>query len=365
MTNLLDLTWPELEAFMAELGEPRFRALQIWQWIWQKNIVDFDAMTNLSKAARAKLKEAAECRLPEVADVQRAADGTEKLLLRLEDGAMVETVIIPSEAQDGNIRMAQCVSSQVGCAMGCTFCSTGGMGFIRNMSAGEILSQVLLARRRLGDDRPDHPILRNVVFMGMGEPLLNLREVTRALSIMHHEKGLDFSARRITVSTCGIEKGLRELGESGLAFLAVSLHAPNQELRARIMPKAARWPLEELMDALASYPLKTREHITFEYLLLGGVNDSPAHAKELARLIHKTLGPERAKLNLIAYNPSYSPDAEGAPYRAPSAEAVLAFEKVLWEKNITAILRKSKGQDIKAACGQLCVTRMEKGAGVS
>ena len=356
MTDLLNLTWPELEAFMAELGEPRFRALQVWQWIWQRNVTDFEAMTNVSKATRARLAEIAECRLPEVVTVQTASDGTEKLLLRLADGSMVETVIIPSEAQDGSIRIAQCLSSQVGCAMGCTFCSTGGMGFVRNMTAGEILSQVLLARRRLGDNRPDRPIIRNLVFMGMGEPLLNLHEVTRALTMLHHEKGLDFSPRRITVSTCGIEKGLRELGDSGLAFLAISLHAPNQALRSRIMPKAARWPLDDLMAALASYPLKTRERITFEYLLLGGVNDSPEHARELARLIHKTLGPERAKLNLIAYNPSQVPGMDKAPYDAPAPETILAFEKILWDKNITAILRKSKGQDIKAACGQLCVS---------
>ncbi len=355
MTDLLNLTWPELVSFMADLGEPRFRALQIWQWIWQKNITDFDAMTNVSKATRSKLASVAECRVPEVAAVQTSGDGTEKLLLRLADGALVETVIIPSEGHDGSRRIAQCLSSQIGCAMGCTFCSTGSMGFVRNMTSGEILSQVLVARRRLGDDQPGRPILRNLVFMGMGEPLLNLVEVTRALDVLHHEKGLDFSSRRITVSTCGIEKGLRELGDSGLAFLAVSLHAPNQALRSRIMPKAAHWHLDDLMASLASYPLKTRERVTFEYLLLGGINDSPDHARELARLIHKTLGPERAKLNLIEYNPSQSANSEGAPYRAPTPEAILAFEKILWDKDITAILRKSKGQDIKAACGQLCV----------
>jgi len=360
MTDLLNLSWPELETFMAALGEPRFRALQIWQWIWQKNVTDFELMTNVSKATRAKLASVACCRVPEIVTVQTAADGTEKLLLRLADGAMIETVIIPSEGHDGTIRTAQCLSSQVGCPMGCTFCSTGGMGFIRNMTAGEIVSQVLVARRHLGDDRIDRPIIRNLVFMGMGEPLLNLPEVSRALSMLHHEKGLGFSARRITVSTCGIEHGLRELGDSELAFLAVSLHAPNQAIRERIMPSAARWPLDALMESLAAYPLKTRERITFEYLLLGGVNDQPEHARELARLIHKTLGPARAKLNLIAYNPSYSPDSQNTPYRAPAPEAILAFEKILWDKNITAVLRKSKGQDIKAACGQLCVTHQAK-----
>ena len=232
--------------------------------------------------------------------------------------------------------------------MGCTFCSTGQMGFERNMTMGEILGQVLVAREHLGDDRPEWPMLRNIVFMGMGEPLLNMRELMRSLEGLNNAKGLNFSPRRITVSTCGIEKGLRELGESGLAYLAVSLHAPTQELRSRIMPKAARWSLEDMFTALKSYPLKTREHITFEYLLLGGVNDGQEQAKELARLVSDV----RGKLNLIVYNP-----AEGAPYAAPTEEAVLAFEQYLWNRKITAILRKSKGQDIKAACGQLKADR--------
>ena len=343
--DILNLTCPELERFIVEdLGQPKFRAAQVWQWIWQKHATSFDAMTDVSKQLRAKLAEVAEIVLPEIVTVQTSSDGTEKLLLRLRDGALVETVILPSTGQDGSVRIAQCVSSQIGCAMGCTFCSTGTMGFIRNMTAGEILSQVLVARMRLGDNRIDHPIIRNLVFMGMGEPLLNLRETTRALEMLNHDKGMDFSPRRITVSTCGIKAGLRELGDSGLAFLAVSLHAPNQDLRAKIMPKAANWHLDDLMATLESYPLKTREHITFEYLLLGGVNDQPEHARELAKLVSRVKG----KLNLIAYNPS-----ETQLYKAPTEADILAFEKILWSKGVTAILRKSKGQDIKAACGQL------------
>ena len=232
MVDILNLTYPELEGFIVgELGEPRFRAGQIWQWLWGKNAASFAEMTDVSKHLRARLEERAVIRLPEVAEVRTSADGTEKLLLRLADGALVETVIIPSVGRDGTMRLAQCLSSQVGCAMGCTFCSTGAMGFTRNMTAGEILGQVLAARARLGDNRPDRPMIRNLVFMGMGEPLLNLKEVTRALSMLHHERGLAFSPRRVTVSTCGIKRGLRELGDSGLAFLAVSLHAPNQALR--------------------------------------------------------------------------------------------------------------------------------------
>ena len=348
MINLLNLTYPELENFMTQkLGEPRFRAAQVWQWLWQRGATDFESMTNVSRATRATLAEHAYIRVPEIVTEQVSEDGTRKFLMRLEDGETIETVLIPGEERDGLMRLTQCLSCQVGCAMGCTFCATGGMGFVRNMTAGEILGQIMAAKKAIGDDRLDRPMLRNLVFMGMGEPLLNLGEVLRSLKILNHEKGLNFSPRRITVSTCGLPHGLQELGESGLAFLAVSLHAPDQDLRARIMPKAARWPLDELVNALAEYPLKTRERITLEYLLLGGVNDSPAHARALARIVSRI----KAKLNLIAYNPSG--EGEGPGYAAPTPEALMAFQKILWDKHITAILRKSKGSDIKAACGQL------------
>ena len=347
MINLLDFTHPELKAFMTtELGEPGFRADQVWQWIWQKGETSFAAMTDVSRAAREKLAERAVIRLPEIVAEQTAEDGTRKFLLRLEDGETVETVLIPGEERGHLPRLTQCLSCQVGCAMGCTFCATGSMGFVRNMAAGEIMGQILAAKKAIGDRRRDLPLIRNVVFMGMGEPLLNLEAVLRSLTVLNHKQGLNFSPRRITVSTCGVPHGLRELGESGLAFLAVSLHAPDQELRARLMPKAARWPLDELVAALADYPLKTRERITLEYLLLGGVNDSPAQARALARIVSRI----KAKLNLIAYNPQ----GEGKkPYRAPTEEALAAFQKILWDKHITAILRKSKGLDIRAACGQL------------
>lgn len=345
MKNLLNLTYSELEQFFVdELAQPRFRAKQVWQWLWQKMARDFDSMTNVSKELRAQLAGCAFIGWPEIVTVAKSQDGTVKFLLALDDGAQVETVLIPSTQREGGERMTQCLSCQVGCAMGCTFCSTGSMGFERNMTAGEIVSQVLVAREYLGDARPEHPIIRNLVFMGMGEPLLNLVQMRRSLDMLHDKNGLSFSPRRITVSTCGIEKGLRELGESGQAFLAVSLHAPTQELRAQIMPKAAHWHLDDLISALESYPLKTRERITFEYLLLGGVNDSLVHARDLVRLVSRVKG----KLNLIVYNP-----AEGAPYAAPLEADILAFEKYLWSKGITAILRKSKGQDIQAACGQL------------
>lgn len=304
-------------------------------------------MTDVSRETRALLTERATLSRPEVAVVRQSSDGTVKFLLRLADGEHVETVLIPSDAPprpgDRAGRMTQCLSTQVGCAMGCTFCSTGGLGFTRNMSMGEILGQ-LQAARAAGRRPARAPHYRNLVYMGMGEPLLNLPQVMRSLQTLHHPRGLNFSARRITVSTCGIEHGLRELGESGLAYLAVSLHAPTQELRARLMPKAARWPLDELVTALESYPLKTRERITLEYLVIGGVNDGPEQARQLVRLCSRL----KAKLNLIPYNPT-----PGSAYRPPTPESLLAFEKMLWDKHVTAIVRKSKGQDIEAACGQL------------
>lgn len=345
MPDLLNLTYPELEAFVTqELAQPRFRAGQIWQWLWRKNVADIDAMTDISLTTRELLKTTTTVFLPEIVTEQVSADGTRKLLLKLSDGEMVETVLIPGETRDGVTRWSQCLSCQVGCVMGCTFCSTGTMGFSRNMTAGEILAQVLVGKRVLQDDNPNRPLIRNLVFMGMGEPLLNLNEILRSLEILNDPKGLSFSPRRITVSTCGIQQGLKQLGDSGRAFIAVSLHAPAQELRARIMPKAAHWQLNDLVAALEAYPLKTREIITLEYMLLGGVNDHPEHARALG-LIAKRLN---AKLNLIVYNP-----VPGLPYYAPTAATVEAFQKILWDMDLTAILRKSKGQDIDAACGQL------------
>lgn len=344
MINILNLTLEELTDYLRhDLKQPPFRARQVWKWLWHKRARSFAEMSDLSLSLRALLEENAEIIWPVIETTRVSSDGTIKFLLRLSDGELVETVLIPSESREGKGRVTQCLSSQVGCAMGCTFCSTGAMGFTRNMSMGEILGQVLVAQDYLSDS-PDNPQLRNLVFMGMGEPLLNLTEVMKSLKTLNSEPGLSFSPRRITVSTCGIEKGLRELGESGLAYLAVSLHATNQDLRARLMPKAARWPLPDLMESLREYPLKARERLTFEYLLLGGVNDSLEQARELSRLMAHVKG----KLNLIVYNP-----AEGAPYKAPTPDALRAFESYLRSKHITAIVRKSKGQDINAACGQL------------
>ncbi len=342
--DILNHSYSEFVEFVVnDLKEPRFRAEQVWQWIWQKNEFDFAKMSNLSLKARSLLAEKAVISLPQIVEEQVSVDGTRKFLLRLSDGAMIETVLIPGEKRSGHVRITQCVSCQVGCAMGCTFCHTAQMGFIRNMTVGEILGQVLVAKQVLGDNEAQRPILRNIVFMGMGEPLLNFDALMQSLHILHEEKGANFSARRITVSSCGIPR-LHELGKSNLAYLALSLHAPNQALREKIMPKAAKYPLDKLLADLQSYPLKTREHLTLEYLMLGGVNDGVEHAKELAKIVQKI----DAKLNLIAYN-----GGEGSKYRAPSYDKILEFQRVLWDKDIVAILRKSKGQDISAACGQL------------
>jgi 23S rRNA (adenine2503-C2)-methyltransferase len=338
MINLLDLTYDELKSFVADdLKQARFRTDQIWQWIWQKGCADFEQMTNMGKELRALLAERAFIFHPSIDRAQVSRDGTVKLLLRLHDGKLVETVLIPF-----NGRYSQCLSTQVGCAMACTFCNTGQLGFERNLTMGEILGQVLVGRKYLADNNLDP--LRNLVFMGMGEPLLNLDNLLRALETLPSTKGLNISWRRSIVSTVGFPEQLRTLGETELALPAISLHAPTQELREQIMPKAARVHLDDLMRCLNEFPLRPRERITFEYLLLQGVNDSLKHADQLAKLVD----PKRMKVNLIAYNAT-----EGLPYKAPDREQVEAFEKRLWKHGVTAFIRRSMGADIMAACGQL------------
>ena len=241
----------------------------------------------------------------------------------------------------------QCLSTQVGCAMACSFCSTGELGFTRNMTMGEILGQVMVGRAHLAE--ASLPTVRNLVFMGMGEPLMNLSELLRSLETLGSSEGISIASRRATVSSVGIPAALKVLGDSGLAVPAISLHAPTQELRARLMPKAARVPLDELLAALDAYPLKSRERVTYEYIMLGGVNDSIQHAKQLVKL----LGQRRCKVNLIGYNPPPPEVNPNPPYRAPDPAGVLAFEEYLRSRRITTFIRRSMGQDIAAACGQL------------
>lgn len=340
--DLLNLTRSELEAFVVEdLRQPRFRTDQLWHWLWHRGARDFAAMTNLSKDLKARLAERAVIAVPSVDVARTSRDGTIKLLLRLADGERIETVLIPMGAH-----YTQCLSTQVGCAMACSFCSTGELGLTRNMSMGEILGQIMVGREHLA--KAGLPTVRNLVFMGMGEPLLNLSELLRSLETLGSSEGLSFASRRSTVSSVGIPAALKILGDSGLAVPAISLHAPTQELREQLMPKAARVPLSELLDALDRYPLKSRERVTYEYIMLGGVNDSLVHAKQLVKL----LGQRRCKVNLIGYNPP-PPETGPAPYRAPEPADVLAFEEYLRSKRITTFIRRSMGQDIAAACGQL------------
>lgn len=336
--NLLDLSFHQLESLLVGMGEKPYRARQIWQWLWQRRATSPLAMTDIAKPLRERLGAETVIARPRVAKRLESADGTIKWLLELADGQLIETVLIPEKDH-----FTQCLSSQVGCALACTFCRTGTLGLARNLTPGEILGQVLTAQDDL-TVRGDPRHLRNLVFMGMGEPLHNFNNLLQALESLHHPQGLDFSGRRVTVSTVGVLPALLEFGRTGLAALAVSLHAPTQELRQILMPKAARLPLDRLMEALARYPLRPRERLTFEYVLLGGVNDEAGHARELVRLLSRVKG----KVNLIAYNPS-----PGLPYQAPDPARVEAFQKILWDKGVTVTLRKSKGQDIQAACGQL------------
>ena len=296
-------------------------------------------MTNISKALRSSLQLEFVLERPAVVRRNESIDGTVKLLLGLADGACIETVIIPEKDY-----YTQCISTQVGCPMGCVFCSTGRMGFKRNLTPGEIASQVLMAAQDLEDAALDSTRLTNVVLMGMGEPLSNWDAVKQALGMMTDTLGLGLSRRKITLSTVGVRGRLQEFGQSRLGMLAVSLHAPDQELRRRLMPGAAAWDVKDMVKALEEYPLAPRERVTIEYVLLKDINDSPAQARDLVRLLSRV----KCKVNLLAYNPG---EQEG--YQPPEEQTILDFEELLRSKGLTVTLRKSKGQDISAACGQL------------
>ncbi len=343
--NLLEYSLPQLQACLRDLGEAPFRARQVWQWTWQKGCSEFSDMTNLGLELRSRLAARFSLKRPEVQDCLTSQDMTIKFLLRLADDGLIETVLIPEKDH-----YTLCLSSQVGCALGCTFCSTGRMGFHRNLTPGEILGQVLVARDHL--QRTGNPLpLRNIVFMGMGEPLLNWPQVRHSLEIIRDPLGLNISRRRVTVSTVGVPDVLQDCAGTELASLAVSLHAPDQRLREELMPRAARlMSVSDLVSVLREIPLKPRQRITIEYIMLRGVNDSVQQARDL----HRLLSGLRCKINLIAFNPG-----GGIDFQPPAMEDILKFEQVLWDKGHTVILRKSKGQDIHAACGQLRSTRAQ------
>jgi 23S rRNA (adenine2503-C2)-methyltransferase len=338
--NLLDLTRPELEAWCVERGGKAFRARQLFQWIYKRAETEFSAMTDLAKEFRAQLSESAEIRLPEIVTRQDAADGTVKWMLKADNAQGFEMVYIPETD-----RSTLCISSQVGCAMDCSFCSTAQQGFNRNLTTAEIVGQVLLAQRELGFKAGDNRIISNVVLMGMGEPLANFRNVVPAMRILLDELGLDFSRRRLTLSTSGLVPQMYKLAEETNVALAVSLHAPDDELRNELVPLNRRHNIAELLDACWHYiDEQNGRSITFEYVMLDGVNDSPAQARALARLLKG----HPAKVNLIPFNPF-----PGTKYRRSRPEVIRAFLDQVLKGGVMATIRRTRGDDIDAACGQL------------
>lgn len=345
--NLLDLNRADMEAFFAELGEKRFRANQVIQWIHQYGVSDFAEMTNLSKDLRARLEEAAEIRTPEIVVDQASNDGTHKWLLRLDSGNSVETVFIPEKG-----RGTLCVSTQVGCALECSFCSTAQQGFNRNLTVSEIIGQIWVANKALGRDPKGDRIISNVVFMGMGEPLLNFDNTVKAIDLLMDDFAYGLSKRRVTVSTSGVVPALDRLKQVSDVALALSLHAPDDELRNKLVPLNKKYPIREVLDACKRYiEGDTRRKVTIEYVMLEGVNDSIDHAKALVKLL-KGLP---SKVNLIPFNPF-----PGTRYKRSSDEVINRFREVLIKGDLITITRRTRGDDIDAACGQLVGKVMDK-----
>jgi len=347
--NLLGMTREQMEDYFVSIGEKKFRAQQVIKWIHQLGVDDFEQMTNVSKALRMKLAEVAEIRAPEVVHREYSTDGTRKWVMKVGDNSMVETVLIP----DGD-RKTLCVSSQVGCALDCSFCSTGKQGFQRDLSTAEIIGQVWIANRSYFEDEPRmekrERAITNVVMMGMGEPLLNFDSVVPAMKLMLDDFAYGMSKRRVTLSTSGVVPMLDKLGEQIDVALAISLHAPNDELRDVLVPINRKYPLQELLAAGRRYLARFqgeeggRRKITMEYVMLAGVNDTPAHARELVKLLKDT----PSKINLIPFNPF-----PHAGYGRSKREDILAFQKILSEADYICTIRSTRGDDIDAACGQL------------
>jgi 23S rRNA (adenine2503-C2)-methyltransferase len=336
--DLAAMDLPEMELALEARGHRRFHARQIFAWIYTKGVADFDAMTDLSRTLRQDLAQHFRIGTPSIARRDTSADGTVKFLLSLEDGRHIESVFIPDTP-----KQTFCISTQAGCAMKCGFCLTGKMGLLRNLTAGEIAGQVRVLARETGllDRR------FNIVLMGMGEPLHNYDETMKALRILNDEHGLGVSPKRITLSTVGVVAGLERLArEELMPNLAISLHATNEHQRDLLVPVNRKYGLEEILAAARKFPVRRRSRITFEYVLLAGVNDSVEDARRLVHL----LGKMRCKVNLIPLN-----EAAGIPYSRPSDSAINAFAKILADGGVIVSVRKSRGRDIRAACGQLIV----------
>lgn len=336
-TDLKNLTQDELVEFIEYLGQPAFRGRQILAWIYKPGITDFDQMSDLAKEFRAVLAEHAYMSSFSDPVTEVSRDGAVKFAFRLDDGLVIESVLIPEED-----RKTLCVSSQAGCAMGCRFCLTGTMGFTRNLTRAEIVNQVCAVRDWMF--KHDGGELTNIVFMGMGEPLANLENLLGALSLLTEQRGLDFSSRRITVSTCGLVPQMLELGTRTNVNLAISLHAADNETRSRLMPVNDRYPLEKLLAACKDYPQKKRQRVMFEYTLLAGINDSDETARRLAVLLRGI----PCKINLLSLN-----ETDGQEYTSPPRDQILRFQKILRDEGYTVFIRQSRGADISAACGQL------------
>lgn len=340
LTNLLDMNLPQLTAYFAAQGEKPFRAKQVHRWIHQFGIADFAEMTDLAKSLREKLLHTACVQLPTVQVEQIAQDGTRKWLLEVGAGNSIESVFIPEDN-----RGTLCVSSQVGCALACTFCSTGRQGFNRNLSVAEIIGQLWWANRSLGHDPKGERIISNVVMMGMGEPLSNYDNVVTAMQIMLDDHAYGLSRRRVTLSTSGLVPQMDRLKEDCPVALAVSLHAPNDALRDEIVPINKKYPLRELMAACERYLVKApRDFVTFEYVMLDGVNDTREHAKQLLALVQHI----PCKINLIPFNPF-----PNAGYLRSKNAQIHAFRDILQTAGYIVTVRKTRGEDIDAACGQL------------
>jgi 23S rRNA (adenine2503-C2)-methyltransferase len=337
--NLVGTLPTALEDLAESLGASRYRGRQLATWIYRKGVVELDAMSDLPRDFRARLTETAEIVLPEVERATSSQDGSRKLVFRLADGSRVSSVLMPD---DGRITL--CLSTQVGCGYACAFCLTGTMGLERNLTAAEIVGQLMAANALLATEGPER--VTHIVFMGMGEPLANYANLVAALRILTDARlGLSYSPRRVTVSTVGLVPGIDRLGREDLKVnLAISLHAASDEVRARLMPVNRAFDIEALMAAVKRYPLTTRQRVFFEYVMLDGVNDSPEEAQRLAKLLRGV----KSKVNLIPFN-----DWEGSSYRRPPLPRILAFQAILLDAGITTTVRWSKGEDIGAACGQL------------
>lgn len=342
--DLAAVTLPALAAQLESWGEPAYRAEQLFRWLHRRGVRSFECMTDLSRDLRDRLAECYQLAPLSVAKVEKARDGTRKYAFRTALGDTIESVFIPDASSEG--RNSLCISSQVGCGIDCQFCLTASLGFIRNLSFGEIVEQLTRVKEDLAAERPDLPAdpIQNLVFMGMGEPLANYRQVIEALRLLNSPLGHHMSMRRVTVSTAGLAPRIPAFGQDCAAQLAVSLNATTDEVRDRIMPINKKYPIKTLLDACRSFPLPKRRRITFEYVLLDGVNDSDADADRLKRLLE----PLRSKVNLIPFN-----EHPYVPFKRPSESRVARFQQRVAQSGLSVFVRTPRGDDISAACGQL------------